>query len=299
MKKPFHKFTNVISCFLLIIIIYRSYFTATKGEGYAIYLTQKDISPSQMDAMSHVELSDQPIISVEDIITYNFQTHEMKLTSSAFDRIYELDVPVTGKSFMVCIDKESIYWGAFWTPISSLPFDGVTILKPYNTQEQKIIVLELGYPSSSFFDGEDPRNNTKVLESLEKAGKLITKLTLTLVDKLPHSIKGYELYSWEEGDQWHFTLITGTNRIKTMEEISSNEGFITEIGWVNIHVVGEDAIKFVLTKLTKGEAVFWGDELHIAQTAEQINLQLPPKLIVDMIRKHADILGLDFVIAVS
>jgi hypothetical protein len=28
---------------------------------------------------------------------------------------------------------------------------------------------------------------------------------------LPHSMKGYELYSWQADEQWHFTLITGTN----------------------------------------------------------------------------------------
>ena len=71
-----------------------------------------------MEAMSHVDLSEQPIISLEDVITYNAQTHEMRLTSNASERIFELDVPVTGRSFMVCVDKEPIYWGAFWTTIS-------------------------------------------------------------------------------------------------------------------------------------------------------------------------------------
>jgi len=32
---------------------------------------------------------------------------------------------------------------------------------------------------------------------------------------------------------------------------------------------------------------------------EQFNLQLPPKQIVDLIREHANICGLDFVVAVS
>lgn len=298
-EKPFHKLAIVTSCILILIITYGSYTTFTKGEGFAIYLTKRDIPPAQMEALSHVDVSDQPIISVKDIITYNVQTHEMQLTPRAFERVYELDVPVTGKSFMVCVDKEPIYSGAFWTPISSLSFDGVTIWKPYYNQEQKIIALELGYPSPSFYSGEDPRINRKVLESLERDGKLITKLTMSTVDKLPHSMKGYELYSWEEGDQWRFTLITGTNRIKTLEEIISVEDFISEIGWVNIHVVGVDAIKDVLIKLPQGESVFWYDKLHIGQTMEQINLQLPPKLIVDVICEQADSCGLDFVIAVS
>lgn len=294
MEKPFLKLSVVISCILLIIIVYSGYIAATKGEGFAIYLTRDDIPPSNMGALNHVELSDQPIVSVEDIITYNAQTHEMKLTPGAFERISELGVPVTGKSFIVCVNKEPIYWGAFWTPISSIPFDGVTIWKPYDTQEQKIIVLELGYPSSSFYGGEDPRNNTRVLDSLEKEGKLITGLSLSAVDKLPNSMKGYELYSWEENGQWHYTLITGTNRDKTVEEITSGKDFISEVGWVNIHVMGEDAIKDVLSHLPKGESVFWCDELHIGETAGSINLQLPPKQIVDAISEYAKQCGLDF-----
>ena len=39
-----------------------------------------------------------------------------------------------------------------------------------------------------------------------------------LPDPLPESLKGYELVSWQEGEDWHFTLITATNRGKTFEE---------------------------------------------------------------------------------
>jgi hypothetical protein len=299
MGKLLHKLVIPIGCILIIVIIYGGNIAKTKSEGFAIYLTKEDITPARMEALSHVNLLDQPIISANDIITYNAQTHEMKLTPGAFDRIYELDVPVTGKSFMVCIDKEPIYWGAFWTPISSLSFDGVTIWKPFSTRVQKILVVELGYPSSTFYNGEDPRNDIKVLESLEKDSKLITKLTLNTVDKLPHSMKGYELYSWEEADQWHFCLITGTNRNKTIKEIVSDEDFISEIGWVNIHVVGVDAITDVLIKLPQGESVIWFGESYIEQTIDQINLQLSPKPIVDVIREQADSYGLDLHIRIS
>jgi hypothetical protein len=295
MEIPFPKLNVIVSCILLVIIVYSGYTAAMKGEGFAIYLTREDVPPLEMEALSHVELSDQPIVSVEDIITYNAQTHEMKLTSSAFERISKLNVPVKGKSFVVCINKEPIYWGAFWTPISSISFDRVTIWKPNNTQEQKIVVLSLGYPSLSFYGGEDPRNNARVLDSLKKAGKLVTKLSLTTLGKLPHSMKGYELYSWERNVQWHYTLITGTNRIKTMDEITSEEDFISEISWVNIHVAGVDAIKDVLSKLPKGESVFWCNELHIGETTGPIKLQLPPKQIVDAISEHAERCGLDFV----
>jgi len=267
------------------------------GGGFAIYLTKQDIPPAQMEALSHVAIAERPIITISDIITYDAQEHELRLTASAFERISQLDVPTGGKSFIVCIDERPIYWGAFWVPWSSLSFDGVTIWKPLSLEETHVIRLELGYPSSALYIGEDPRSNPVVIESLEQAGKLINKLSITSVEELPRSFKGYELYSWEEEGQWHFTLITGTNRIKTIEEIISKGDFISETGWVKIQVVGADAIKDVLSRLPEGESVFWCDELHIGQSTET-DLQLPPEQIADAIEEYAKQCGLDFVVTV-
>ena len=276
---------------------YRTTFDGTlmKYEGFAIYLTRDDIPPEKMEMLSHVDIADQPIISIQDIITYNAQTHEIKLTDQAFERISQLEVPVRGKSFLVCVDRAPIYWGAFWTPISSMAFAGVTIWKPLGPQEIKVITLQLGYPSSSYYGGEDPRNNTAILQSLEQSGKLINRLSITSIEKLPHSFKGYELYSWLESGQWHFTLISGTNRTKTMEEITSGEDYISETGWVKIHVVGVDAIKDVLSLVPQNESVCWCDELHVGQ-ATDTDLQLLPEQIVDTIKELAEQCGLDFVV---
>jgi len=287
----------IIGIMLLLSILVSSICATSKGEGFAIYLTREDTPPEKMEMFSHVDIADQPIVSIQDIITYNAQTHEIKLTDEAFERIANLEVPVRGKSLLICVDGAPIYWGAFWTPISSISFDGVIIWKPLSSQEPKVITIGLGYPTSSFFEGEDPRNNPTVLHSLEQAGKLINKLSITSMDKLPRSFKGYELYSWEEESQWHFALITGTDRTKTIEEITSNEDFISETGWVKIHVVGADAIKDVLSRLPDGESVFWCDELHIGQSTET-DLQLPPEQIADAIEEYAKQCGLDFVVTV-
>ncbi|MFC1924503.1 hypothetical protein ACFLXA_03985 [Chloroflexota bacterium] len=269
-----------------------------KDEGFEIYLTKEDVPPLQMAALNHVNISDQPTISTKDIITYNAQTHEIELTDNAFERICQLDVPIEGTSFVVCVDKTPVYWGAFWTVISSRSFDGVTIWQPMVIQEPKVITLELGYPSPSYYAGEDPRNNPEVIKLLDQAGKLINKLSITDVDKLPHSMKGYELYSWEEENEWHFTLITGTNRTKTMEEITSKEDYISETGWIKIHVVGSDAIKDVLSRLYQNESVFWCGELYIGQTTEMI-LEIPPDDIKEAIQEYAQQCGLDFTITPS
>ena len=290
MKRPNHKLTVVLICLLLV----SSGCGATKGEGFAIYLTKEDIPPAQMPALSHVDIADQPIISMKDVITYNAQTHELKLTPSAFERISSLEVPVRGKSFIVCMDKKLIYWGAFWTPISSISFDGVTIWKPYSSQGPAVITLELGYPSSSFYGGEDPRNSPEILKSLEQADKLISKLSITAVNELPHSMKGYELYSWLEDGQWHFTLITGTDRNKTLEEITSKENFISEAGWVKVNVLGVEAIEAALSKLPRDEFTLWLTGMREPSGQTDINIQLPPKQTCDAIMEFAGRHGLDF-----
>jgi len=143
-----------------------------EGEGFAIYLTKDAIPVSQMEALSHVEIADEPVISSKDVIAYAEDTHEIELTAEDYERIQALQVPTQGKSFVVCVDKAPIYWGAFWTPFSSQSFDGVIILVPSLFHQENTIQIELGYPSPSFYQGEDPRSNPVIMESLEQAGKL-------------------------------------------------------------------------------------------------------------------------------
>ena len=61
------------------------------------------------------------------------------------------------------------------------------------------------------------------------------------------SMKGYELYSRQIDDVWYFSLLPGTNRLKTFTEISAPE----------VQVRGLDALKLVLDQLPSGEQLFW------------------------------------------
>ena len=167
-----HITARLITLVMVGAVIISSGCTTSKGEGFAIYSTKEDIPPAQMEALSHIDLAERPIIAMSDIITYNAKTHEIALTASAYERILNLEVPVRGKSFVVCVDRRTVYWGAFWTPVSSLSFDGVSIVKPLGPQNGNAVKIELGYPSSSFYAGEDPRLNAELMNSLEQAGKL-------------------------------------------------------------------------------------------------------------------------------
>jgi len=119
--------------------------------------------------------------------------------------------------------------------------------------------------------------------------------TATPLPPLPRSFKGYELYCWLAGDQWHFTLITGTNRNKSVEEVKSTEDRVTADGWVRIHVQGVDAIKAVLSRVPAGEWVFWaGAGWATGTLGAGSDITLPPQGIIDAIQQHADDLGLKF-----
>jgi hypothetical protein len=293
MHKLLKFYFSILFSIILLTILFTSNGCSTKaGEGFAIYLTKDDVSPSHLSVLSHVDIEEEPLIGIDDIITYNAGTHEITLTSDAYKRIVDLEVPVGGRSFMVCVDKQPVYSGAFWVAFSSMSFDGITIWKPLGIQETSIIKLEPGYPSSSFFTGEDPRNNVLIIDSLKKAGKL----TGTTEGKLPRSFKGYELYSWAEDGIWHFILITGTNRNKTLDEIISGTDKPGD-GWTNLHVIGVDDIKAILSRLPEKEFVFWAADWRLIYSPEDtVHIILPDRETVDTIKEYAIECGLDFVV---
>jgi hypothetical protein len=72
---------------------------------------------------------------------------------------------------------------------------------------------------------------------------------LTYADGLSQtSFKGIELNSWKPATGvWHFSLLMGTNRTKTIIEITDP----------NVTIVGVENLKKELSELPKGENVFW------------------------------------------
>lgn len=148
-----------------------------KGEGFAIYLARADVPPARMAALSHVDIAETPIAGSSDVLEYDAASHRITVSKAAYQRIMDLEVPVSGKSFIVCVDRKPVYSGAFWTSLSSVPFDGVVIMQPASTEGARAIRLDLGYPTPAFFRGDDPRANPEVLRSLGQAGKLVATAT--------------------------------------------------------------------------------------------------------------------------
>ena len=163
-----------LSIILLALILMGC--TPSEADGFSIYLLANEIPSSELSKVDlhALELQEEPLLSIDDVITYSKETHEIEVTAEAYGRIqqlYSLPVRVDGKPFVVCMGRDPVYAGAFWMPASSLIFDGVVICQPFDRDEH-VIRIGLGYPTPEVFGGEDPRSDPRILQSLEAAGKL-------------------------------------------------------------------------------------------------------------------------------
>ncbi len=102
----------------------------------------------------------------------------------------------------------------------------------------------------------------------------------------PESMKGYELYGWIENGENYFTLITGTNRAKSEQEIQSDDCQTVGNAWSKVKVKGFEALQNVARQIPKGETIIWRGGLPNYPTIRN-------DLIMD-IKKYFESLGLVF-----
>jgi hypothetical protein len=131
-----------------------------------------------------------------------------------------------------------------------------------------------------------------IFTSCTKEGKEKDSSSANYLDSLVvnHSFKGWELYSWQEGDTWHFSILMGTNRIKSYEEVISNTPNVVQL----VHVIGIDSLKNALDQFPANEEITWlgSTWLKNSWSGNYGNLQLPPKGIIDEISGYCGEKGL-------
>jgi hypothetical protein len=123
---------------------------------------------------------------------------------------------------------------------------------------------------------------TTSIEILKSATPLPTLDLEKFPDPLPEAVKGYELFSWQSDSDWNFTLITGTNRSKSFDELMSPDSQVTADGFVKITVSGIEKIKQVLAMLPAQTEVFWtGMDLSGSVPEGTLYFSYPDKIIKD------------------
>jgi hypothetical protein len=88
--------------------------------------------------------------------------------------------------------------------------------------------------------------------------------------------KGVELYSWkDQGGDWRFVLLDGTNRLKTEEEVKGAKN----------KVQGAEDLKKALVRLAAGEHVSWTHPID--------GFEFPPEATRKAVRKAAKEANID------
>lgn len=100
------------------------------------------------------------------------------------------------------------------------------------------------------------------------------------IKKIEHSTKGWELYSWKMDKYWNYSILIGSNHLKTYEEVTSSK----------ILVTGEEKLKEVLKMFPKDEVITWIGEgwLKRCWQSNYYNLELPPEIIISDIRQYCN-----------
>lgn len=171
--------------------------------------------------------------------------------------------------------------------IGELSFEKPILVRDCSSDLERIALREDGLVGG----GGSACSGLPICLTFTRQSKAVPVLTTPIVSArpLPSSMKGYELYSWydETGKSWRYTLITGTNRLKKVEEIMAEGNQITQSEWVKMTATGTDELIALLERLPPGTELFWGggDRLEGEHEATA-NITLPSSSVVEEIQNH-------------
>lgn len=119
-----------------------------------------------------------------------------------------------------------------------------------------------------------------IIRCSKETGKETNPVSKIDIDTLTfqHSMKGWELYSWPNGNEWNYSVLIGTNRTKSYEEVTTNK----------IIVFGIDSLKLILNKFPENENIFWIGEgwLERCWTGNHGDLTLPGTETINEIKAY-------------
>ena len=141
---------------------------AKKGSvSFGLYLVRNMTGPQAAEIpLERLVLDSTPILSDEDIRLYQWSGHVLNLHDEQAFLERLPNVPTHGLPFVVMVNGERIYLGAFWTSFSSLSTELPVIdvfLPP--------LAIKPGYPWDQVQD-PDPRNDPRIRSVFKVLGKL-------------------------------------------------------------------------------------------------------------------------------
>jgi hypothetical protein len=122
--------------------------------------------------------------------------------------------------------------------------------------------------------------------------KIATVVMLMLVasasngQNRPATMKGYQLFTWKQDGQWHYSLSPATNREPTYDEITAKATI----------AIGTSEFESRLKRLPEGTEVFWRSDAPpgIKRPAPRgmISFKQPSRKRIERIKRLCDKLGI-------
>jgi hypothetical protein len=75
------------------------------------------------------------------------------------------------KDFLIKFDGKELYSGQFFSLLSETIYNGYTIMDVFTITSQNYLTINTGYPATSYFSGDDARNNPDLFKYLTALGK--------------------------------------------------------------------------------------------------------------------------------
>lgn len=141
------------------------------GEAVEFYLLKSyETIPSSYFTITDAEIEKEPFIRFSEINEYNDETYQFTLKKAAIDRVKAIQYqPI---AFAVTVDKQIIYTGYFRQSFLSSSCDCIRIDPQSVLLEDNKIWVELGYAPTQDLSDIDKRNDSNLLATLARAGKL-------------------------------------------------------------------------------------------------------------------------------
>lgn len=120
-------------------------------------------------------------------------------------------------------------------------------------------------------------NSFKCSKETDREMHPVNKINLDTIS-FCRSMKGWELYSWPNGYDWNYSILIGTNRLKSYKEVTTNK----------IIVFGKDSLKLLLDRIPENENIFWIGKgwLEKCWGSNYGNLSLPDSWVVLEINEY-------------
>ncbi|MFZ0455599.1 MAG: hypothetical protein WAM24_17770 [Ignavibacteriaceae bacterium] len=145
-------------------------------EGLNFYLLKDStVTASQITDSNiyNIRLAEKPFLSYKDIEYYNWVEHSFKVDPNkvkVISNICKNNHTVFGIPFIITVDRERIYHGAFWFLFSSVAPTSPYIDAPLgNGNTSNIFVINRSWDSTK----QDLRNDPRIYNTLKKCGLLI------------------------------------------------------------------------------------------------------------------------------